>query len=116
MKWHHTSIEDFLKIFETDESNRLEGLYDIYYDISTAVFNYRTARGWTQKELAEKLGVTQPMVVKYESGDYNFSLEALYNLCQKLDLDLSIDIGNRRNGTWNLGESVLSVTDNTDAA
>jgi len=116
VKWHHTSIEDFLKIFETDESNRLEGLYDIYYDISTAVFNYRTAHKLTQNELAEKLGVTQPMVVKYESGDYNFTLEKLYDLCQKLDLNLSVDIGNRCSGSWNLGESVLLVTDNTDAA
>ena len=34
----------------------------------TALYKYRKEKGITQRELAEKLGVTQPTITQYETG------------------------------------------------
>lgn len=66
-------------------------LYDIYYQISMALFDYRQRYGLSQKKLAEKLGVTQPMVAKLESGDYNYTIEQLWKIAIKLDFRFKIE-------------------------
>ena len=68
-----------------------DGLYDIYYKISIALFDYRQKHKLSQKKLAEKLGVTQPMVAKLESGDYNYTVEQLWKIANKLNFKFSID-------------------------
>lgn len=40
----------------------------------------------TQAEFAAKMGVSQGMVSKWESGEYNFTIATLNNICEKLDL------------------------------
>ncbi len=67
-----------------EEGRENKELYDIYYKISTAIFIYRTRRNLSQKKLAEKLGVTQTMVSNFESGDYNYTVEQLWKISQKL--------------------------------
>jgi transcriptional regulator with XRE-family HTH domain len=74
-----------------DEENAKEGLYDIYYKISTAIFDYRLRHNLSQKKLAEKLGVTQPMITKLESGDYNYTIEQLWKIATKLNFKLNIE-------------------------
>ena len=46
----------------------------------------------TQKEFAKFMGVTQGMVSKWESGDYNFTIESICNILEKLDLDCNFEI------------------------
>ncbi|MDF2540123.1 MAG: family transcriptional regulator, partial [Herbinix sp.] len=58
--------------------------------ISSTIVKKRIDLNLTQKEFAEFLGVTQGMVSKWESEDYNFTIEALANICEKLDLKLDI--------------------------
>lgn len=72
------------------EGCQSSGLYDLYYEISTAIFEYRVKNNLTQKELASRLGVTQAMVSKLESGDYNYSVEQLWKISQKLDFKFKI--------------------------
>lgn len=72
------------------EASERDSLYDIYYQISTAIFDYRTKHKLSQKKLAEKLGVTQPMVAKLESGDYNYTIEQLWKVANKLDFTFNI--------------------------
>lgn len=74
------------------EASDKDGLYDIYYQISTAIFDYRLKLGLSQKKLAEKLGVTQPMVAKLESGDYNYTIEQLWKIATKLGFKLRIEL------------------------
>jgi DNA-binding XRE family transcriptional regulator len=76
-----------------EEGRKSEGLYDIYYKISTAIFMYRTKHKLSQKKLAEKLGVTQAMVSKLESGDYNYTIEQLWKISQKLGLSFDVVFG-----------------------
>lgn len=66
--------------------------YDILGNISRALVDYRIAHDLNQKQLSRILGVTQSMVSKYESGDYNISIRALNELCGKLDFALNICI------------------------
>jgi DNA-binding XRE family transcriptional regulator len=73
-----------------EDGRKREGLYDIYYKISTAIFMYRTKYKLSQKKLAEKLGVTQTMVSKLESGDYNYTIEQLWKISQKLGLSFDV--------------------------
>lgn len=65
--------------------------YEILNNISIAVVDYRVKHGFSQKQLAEMLDVSQAMVSKYESGDYNISLKALVSLLDKLNIRMNID-------------------------
>lgn len=67
--------------------------YEMLDSISIAVVDYRAAHGLSQRQLAEQLGVSQAMVSKYESGDYNISLKALIELFDKLSIEMDIRIG-----------------------
>ncbi len=46
----------------------------------------------TQKEFAEFMGVTQGMVSKWESREYNFTIKSLNEICEKLGLDCSVEV------------------------
>ncbi len=72
------------------EGDYYAGLYEIYYRLSTAIFEYRRENDLSQKQLAAKLGVSQAMVSKLESGDYNYSVEQLWKISQKLGFKLNI--------------------------
>lgn len=74
-----------------DEASAKDKLYYIYYKISTALFDYRLKYDLSQKKLADKLGVTQPMVAKLESGDYNYTVEQLWKIALKLNFKLNIE-------------------------
>lgn len=78
--WLNENVIDD-SIFELD---------DILYDISINLFDYRINNGLKQKDLAEKLGVTQTMISKLESGMYNPTVEQLFKIAKKLDFDFSI--------------------------
>jgi transcriptional regulator with XRE-family HTH domain len=48
----------------------------------------RQAKGWTQEQLAEKIGISQKQVSAYERGTYNPSTEVLLKLAEALDVSL----------------------------
>lgn len=60
--------------------------------ISAKIERCRLDLGMTQIEFARFMGVTQGMVSKWESRDYNFTVKSLNEICQKLDLTLSVSI------------------------
>ena len=78
------------------EAREKDSLFDIYYKISIALFDYREKHKLSQKKLAGILGVTQPMVAKLESGDYNYTVEQLWKIATKLDFKFNIDFEKRR--------------------
>lgn len=61
-------------------------------DISSRIAIERCNLGMTQKKFAEYMGVTQGMVSKWESGDYNFTIESISNIFDKLNLDFNFNI------------------------
>lgn len=58
------------------------------HDISKSIIKHRLSLGMNQKEYAKKLGVSQGMVSKWESGDYNFSTSSLAKIAIKTGLKL----------------------------
>lgn len=75
---------------ESSESKREMQVEDLLVDIACEFINYRAKNGLSQKELAEKLQMTQAMVSKLESGDYNPTVKMLFEIAQKLSWKFSI--------------------------
>lgn len=67
--------------------------------ISARIERYRIEMEMTQKEFAEYMGVSQGMVSKWESREYNFTIKSLNEICQKIDLQLSVSLDNACVGT-----------------
>ena len=62
--------------------------------ISAKIERCRLELGMTQIEFADFMGVTQGMVSKWESREYNFTIKSLNEICQKLDISLSVNMEN----------------------
>lgn len=83
------------KIQNTKTTNWLaEGLTDTEINsikelavISAKIEMKRNELGMNQKEFAKMMGVSQGMVSKWESGEYNFTIATLKDICSKLDLE-----------------------------
>lgn len=58
--------------------------------ISARIEMARLENDMTQKEFAEYMGVTQGMVSKWESREYNFTIKTLNEICEKLNMELDI--------------------------
>ena len=71
-----------------EQVNKLE----LIHEISMAIVRERKKLGMNQTEFAKFLGVTQGMVSKWESGEYNFTLENISNIFVKLNLDVNINV------------------------
>ena len=60
--------------------------YDALDRISVTLVEYRMKHNLSQSALAKALDVSQAMISKYESGEYNISLKAAYELFDKLGM------------------------------
>lgn len=95
-------LVDAYAFFEADSKEDAEKrkLEDILVDIACEFINYRVANNMTQKELAERLNMTQAMVSKLESGEYNPTVKMLFEIAEKLSWNFSIqfsnNVGNRQ--------------------
>jgi len=77
---------------EQEQLKQTGELYDIYYQVSTAIFNYRMSHGLTQQELADKLDVSMYILRKCESGDYEYSLKQIWEIANKLGMKLTVKL------------------------
>lgn len=57
---------------------------DIKQRVGQQIREARKAKGLTQKELGEKLGVGEPTVNGYESGKQNLTIETLQKIANAL--------------------------------
>lgn len=76
-----------------DETTETFEFEDILYNVAIKIFDIRMEKGLNQSEFADLLGVSQSMVSKLESGDYNPTLGQLYKLSKKLDIRFDIIFG-----------------------
>ena len=84
--------------FDEEDSNfktEME-VEDLLVDIACEFINYRAANKMTQKDLAEKLDITQAMVSKLESGDYNPTVKMLFEIAQKLEWNFKLEFSSKR--------------------
>lgn len=64
----------------------------ILSEISLAITNKRLEMELSQKEFSKLLGVSQSMISKWESQDYNFTINTIAEICEKLDLNFNVMI------------------------
>ncbi len=59
--------------------------------ISMFLFKCRRELNMTQKEFAKMMGVSQGMVSKWESSEYNFTIENIAQIAEKLKVTFEIE-------------------------
>jgi transcriptional regulator with XRE-family HTH domain len=57
---------------------------------------YRKSKGITQQELADAMGTKRPNISRFESGNYNPSLDMLIKLADCMDLNIEIYLTERK--------------------
>ena len=68
------------------EYERLRPQYEVIIDAMRARF----ARGWSQEELAQRMGRQQPAISRFEGASVMPSIAFLQDLAEALDLKLSV--------------------------
>lgn len=76
---------------ENSEFKKEMEIETLLVDIACEFIRYRDNNGLTQKDLADKLEITQAMVSKLESGDYNPTVKLLFEIAQKLSWNFNIE-------------------------
>lgn len=59
-------------------------------DLGRQILDLRLARGWTQKDLAERAGTKQANISKLENGLLNPSVDMLQRVANALGADLHV--------------------------
>jgi DNA-binding XRE family transcriptional regulator len=57
-----------------------------------ATLRYRAEHKLSQRALAKKLGVSQPRVVKLESGEHNPEVDTIINAVRRLGIEFVLDV------------------------
>ncbi|MBO0953122.1 helix-turn-helix transcriptional regulator [Fibrella forsythiae] len=71
----------------------LEPQQDIKQQVANLIREARKAKGLTQEELGERLGVTKAAINSYETGKQNLTVVTLQKLSIALGESLQISIG-----------------------
>lgn len=85
-------IEDLIEKFNNKDLLKTIVSSSILGKISGKIVNYRIQNELKQSDLALILGVSQAMISKMESGEYNFTIKQLVNLCSALDWNIEINL------------------------
>ncbi|WP_038537028.1 MULTISPECIES: WO male-killing family protein Wmk [unclassified Wolbachia] len=83
----------------------------IRYQIAQKVRSWRLKRGYTQKDLAGKIGVTYQIVLQYEKGTRKISIEKLYAIAEALSVSIAdlIPVSNEKIYLENKEEEILNL-------
>ena len=68
------------------DNGELKSLIELA-QISAKLERRRIEMGMTQKDFADYLGVSQGMVSKWESREYNFTIKSLNDICERIGLE-----------------------------
>lgn len=65
---------------------------DPFLDLGIAAREIRLARGWSQAEVARRMGTRQSKIARIESAQENLTLGTLLRLAQALDATVTLDL------------------------
>jgi ribosome-binding protein aMBF1 (putative translation factor) len=60
--------------------------------VAVAIARYRGDRDMSQQELAQRLGMTQPQIMRLELGEINPSIDMLMRISAQLGIEFTIDV------------------------
>jgi len=83
-----TPREDLLEDLKDIEFAKLYGAEDAKLDFAITLLKARENANLTQKELAAKLGISQPYIARLESGEANLTLGTIGSILATLGLSL----------------------------
>lgn len=83
--------EDFFRELdcESPEIREVAAEVDPPFILASNAYHLRRARGLTQEQLAERIGVRQPRIAEIERGDANPRLDTLAKLARALGVTVS---------------------------
>jgi len=61
-------------------------------EFAATLLRYRAEHKLSQRALAEKLGVSQPRIVKLESGEHNPEVGTIINAVRRLEIEFVLDV------------------------
>jgi transcriptional regulator with XRE-family HTH domain len=61
-------------------------------EFAATLLRYRAEHKLNQRDLAKKLGVSQPRVVKLESGEHNPEVDTIINAVRRLGIEFVLDV------------------------
>ncbi len=61
-------------------------------EFAATLLRYRVEHKLSQRDLAKKLGVSQPRVVKLESGEHNPDVDTIINAVRRLGIEFVLDV------------------------
>jgi DNA-binding XRE family transcriptional regulator len=61
-------------------------------EFAATLLRYRAEHELSQRALAERLGVSQPRIVKLESGDHNPEVDTIINAVRRLGIEFVLDV------------------------
>ena len=66
------------------------------FQLARSLISQRLAKGWSQRELADRVGTKQPVISRLESGATKPSLTLLERVARALDADVVVRIEPRK--------------------
>lgn len=61
-------------------------------EFSATLLRYRAEHELSQRALAERLGLSQPRIVKLESGEHNPDVDTIINAVRRLGIEFVLDV------------------------
>lgn len=61
-------------------------------EFAATLLRYRAEYKMSQRALAERLGVSQPRIVKLESGEHNPEVDTIINAVRRLGIEFVLDV------------------------
>ncbi|MGL5028709.1 MAG: WO male-killing family protein Wmk [Wolbachia pipientis] len=79
------------------------------YEVGKKVKNWRLERGYTQKDLARKIGVKYWVILQYEKGNRRVPIERLYAIAEALSISITDLIPISKSCLEDEGEEILNL-------
>lgn len=61
-------------------------------ELASTLLRFRAEHELSQRALAARLGVSQPRIVKLESGEYNPNIDTIINAVRRLGIEFVLDV------------------------
>jgi DNA-binding XRE family transcriptional regulator len=61
-------------------------------EFAATLLRYRAKHDLSQRALAKELGISQPRVVKLESGEHNPEIDTIINAVRRLGIEFALDV------------------------
>ncbi|MDV6248457.1 WO male-killing family protein Wmk [Wolbachia endosymbiont of Zaprionus taronus] len=88
-----------LSIYEYDNTEKEVCTDSIYYRVGQRIREWRLIKRYTQKDLANKVGLTLKEIHEYEKGYTAISFDKLYQIAEGLSVDIKVLLPETREST-----------------